>query len=436
MPATAPPPAAPPTAAPKSAPASAPSPAPKAAGPAPSKEAPEAEWLTEVGEDLQDLDEGKPQRVRAPKDDQAPPKPEDDAPPAPEKPKPGEKAPTAAPVEDETKGMGLPQVRKAFNELKKKVASDYEPEVTRLRAQVAELEQRQPVDVKPFEEKLTTAQKRIADQEAVIRFLKYQESEDFKANYQKPYEDAWKNALNDLAEMDIELVEGGTRKPTENDLIRLASMRLGEARAEANRMFGDSADDVMSHVRTVRDLYGKQQAALENEKKNAAKIAEEHKQTSSRAAAERDTAWETGNKQLSAKFPKWFAKDAEDAEGNALLDKGFAISDMLFATGQMTPERISMLPKSFQDDIAANNGRLSPKKQVELHTLIRNKAAGFDRLARRVKTLATELEEARKTIAEYEASAPPGGGSAPTGGSVTGDYLDEANAELDKLDKR
>lgn len=431
-PVAAPPAPAAPAAAPKAAPAPSPLPAPKPAAPAPAKEAPEAEWLTEVGEDLQDLDEGKPQRVRPPKDE-TPPK-EDDAPPALGKPKPGEKAPVAAPAEDETKGMGLPQVRKAFNELKKKVASDYEPEVTRLRAQVAELEQRQPVDIKPFEEKLTTAQKRIADQEAVIRFLKYQESEDFKTNYQKPYEDAWKNALNDLAEMDIELAEGGTRKPTENDLIRLASMRLGEARAEANRMFGDSADDVMSHVRTVRDLYQKQQTALDNEKKNAAKIAEEHKQTSSRAAAERDAAWETGNAQLAAKFPKWFAKDAEDAEGNALLDKGFAVSDMLFATGQMTPERIALLPKSFQDDIKAN-GRLSPKKQVELHTLIRNKAAGFDRLARRVKSLSAELEEARKTISEYEASEPPGGGSAPTGGSVTGDYLEEANAELDKLDK-
>jgi hypothetical protein len=398
--------------------------------------------LDEVGSDLEAMDRGEtpPERgAFVPKPKEKPEEKADDALPQdvvpPEKPKDKPKSADAQPA-PEAQTLKLPELRKAYDGLKKRVASELEPEVTRLRSQVAELEKRAPVDTKPFEEKVTAAEKRIADQEAVIRFLDYQQSAEFQEKYSKPYAEAWQKALGDLAEFEVEQADGTTRKPSENDLISLAGMSLGEARKRANAMFGDSADDVMWHVREVRRLADAQHNALQQAKTNAAKMAEDNKTRSVESAKARNAAWQTQNQSLAEKYPKWFAPDAEDSEGSALLKKGFAIADLVFAAGSPIDEATKqLLPKSFVADLEANKGRLSPEAQIRLHTLIRNKAAGFDRLARQVKSLSTQLEEANQKLAAYEETEPPTGGDSPTGGGVVGDYLEDSNAELDKLDK-
>ena len=419
----------------------APTPAAPAPSPAPRQtEAPESEWLEEAGADLEAMDRGEavPDRGAYVPPKKPEKKPDDDAPPVPDpkvvkKPDEKPKPPEAAAPDD--KNLKLPELRKAYDTSKKKVA-ELEPEVTRLRAQVAELEKRAPADVKPFEEKLTTAQKRIADQEALIQYLNYEKSQDFTDKYATPYREAWGKALTDLAEFEVELSDGQTRKGTQHDLMRLAGMTLGEARKEANRMFGDSADDVMFHVREVRRLADAQDKALKDAQTNATKFADENKTRAAEQSRLREQNWQTNNQSLAEKYPKWFAPDPEDTEGNSLLKKGFAVADLLFAPTTLDDAARQLLPKSFLTDLEANKGRLSPGAETKLHAMIRNKAAGFDRLALRVKSLSKELEEANAKLSQYEESEPPTGGGAPAGGAAVGDFLDDANAEIDKLDKR
>jgi len=430
-------PAAPPAAAPAAPTPAAPSPSPALRQP----EVPESEWLDEVGTDLEAMDRGEavPERGAYVPPEKREKKPADDAPPQPDpkvvkKPdapfKPEDKAPI-----DEAK-MTVPQLRKNRDELKARIAKELEPEIQKLRTQVSELEKRAPADVKPFEEKLTTAQKRIADQEALIQYLNYEKSQDFTDKYATPYREAWGKALTDLAEFEVELSDGQTRKGTQHDLMRLAGMTLGEARKEANRMFGDSADDVMFHVREVRRLADAQDKALKDAQTNATKFADENKTRAAEQSRLREQNWQTNNQSLAEKYPKWFAPDPEDTEGNSLLKKGFAVADLLFAPTTLDDAARQLLPKSFLTDLEANKGRLSPGAETKLHAMIRNKAAGFDRLALRVKSLSKELEEANAKLAQYEQSEPGTGGDAPTGGGPGGDYQAEYEAEIDKLDKR
>lgn len=363
--------------------------------------------------------------------------PQDDKPPAKEKPetppKPAVKPQSPAP--EDIKNLKVPEVRKNYEALLKRVSSELEPEVTRLRSEVAELKQRAPVDTKPYEEKVTAAEKRIADQEALIRFLDYEKSAEFNDNYATPYRNKWNEALENLSQYKVEMPDGSTRPATEKDLIALGQMDLGDRRKAANAMFGDSADDVMAEVRDVVKLAKAQENALHQAKINAAKFAEENKVKSAESARARDANWQTQNDSLAQKYPKWFAPDAEDSEGSTLLKKGFAIADLVFSAKPPDEATKQLLPKSFLADLEANKGRLSPEGQTRLHALIRNKAAGFDRLARQVKSLSTQLEEANKKLAAYEDTEPPTGGDSPAGGGVVGDYLEDSNAELDKLDK-
>jgi len=435
MPAAAP--AAPPAAAP-----AAPAPAAPAAPPAPRQpEAPESEWLEEAGADLDAMDRGEavPERGAYVPPKKPEKKPDDDVPPQPDPkvvkkpdapPKPEDKAPI-----DEAK-MTVPQLRKNRDELKARIAKELEPEIQKLRTQVSELEKKAPADVKPFEEKLATAQKRIADQEALIQHLAYERSAEFNDNYAKPYQERWAEAVRNMAEYKVEMPDGSTRQASEKDLVALGQMSLGDRRNAANAMFGDSADDVMAEVRDVVKLSQAQENALQQHAQKAAKFAEESKTKAAEQSRLREQNWQTNNQSLAEKYPKWFAPDPEDTEGNSLLKKGFAVADLLFAPTTLDDAARQLLPKSFLTDLEANKGRLSPEAQTKLDAMIRNKAAGFDRLSLRVKSLSKELEEANAKLAQYEESEPGTGGDAPTGGGPVGDYQAEYEAEIDKLDKR
>jgi len=436
--------ASPPAAAPASpaAPAVAPAPATPATHVQPPGEQPESAWLSEVGADIEEFDrtgnqpQNRPRQGAAPKPAAPPPDDDLEVPAPPEKPaaaaRPGEQ-PVPPAAEDETR-LPAPQLRKAHAELKKKVNTEYEPELQRLRAQVKQLEERPAAEPEETKTRLTELQKRVEEQEAHIRFVDYQNSEDYLKNYWQPYQDAWNEALSDLNELEVENRFGTRRPATQADINHLASLKLGERRNAANAMFGDSADDVMAHVRKILDLSQKQSKALADNKANSAKLAQERQNQALDQNKQRIATWERQNSSLATKYPDWFAKNAQDPTGSTLLDKGFLLADLLF--GEVKEPQWGLLPKSFQDDLRANGGKLSPEGRIRLHAVLRNKAAAFDRIAYQLKEVKAELAEAKKALSEYEDSEPPVGGSAPRrAGAPAVGSVDEANAELEALDR-
>ena len=100
--------------------------------------------------------------------------------------------------------------------------------------------------------------------------------------------------------------------------------------------------------------------------------------------------WTEYNKAITERFPEMFGPKEGDADGNALLEKGFQQADRLFAP-------------------AADAKPQTTEERIQFHALLRNKIANHDRLAKRLRTVQAELEEAKKALGEYEQSAPPAG---------------------------
>lgn len=383
----------------------------------------------DIDKELASLDDSAPPSKPA-----SPPKPA--AQPA-EKPKAATQPEQPQKPEEPVRPVKAADLRGAYETLKKKVKDEYEPELSKLRNRVQELESRKPEDnsqlVKDFED----AKKRRDELESEMRFQNYRKSSEFQQKYAKPYEDAWKKAIAELSELTVTDDQGNTRAATTADLVQLANMPLGEARRQARVMFGEAADDVMAHRRTIRELSEAQEKALEDAKSMSAE--REKKLTSERQIQHQQTLqlWKKANEDLAKKYPNWFSTVEGDAEGNTLLNKGFALADLRFVGAKdLSAEQIEMLPERFKNAIKANDGMLPVQDRVALDALLRNKIASHSRLALNLKRAKDRIKELETSLAQYESSEPPAGKGGSGGGGRQLTPLEDAEAELDAIDRK
>ena len=413
-------PAAPPPAPAKSAPAPAASPAAPPAAPASDNA---AEWASEQFAELDALDAGQsdaPNPAAKPAD-----KPPGDVKP-PEGAKPGDKPPGDAPPAEPPTPVKAKELREAYEALKKETRETLRPALQKAEARIKELESAKPQDLTPLQEKLAATEKRNAELESHIQFVDYEKSTEFKTKYQQPYLEAWQRAIGDFSQLTVRVPTGendadgnptfASRRATDKDLLSLANMPLSEMDAAAEEMFGRSAARVIRHVEKIRELSEAQDKALTDARTNADKRAETQKLQSTAQVQAKQKLWKESNEQLAAKYPDWFAPVEGDTEGNALLEKGFALADRMFAP---TPETA---PKT-------------PEETVRLHAVLRNRIANHDRLALGRKRDKARIKELEASLAEYEKSDPNGGlRGGGGGGGGTADPIAEAEAEIDKLD--
>lgn len=354
-----------------------------------------------------------------------PPKPEKKEEPAKTeepKPKPGEKPalkPGEKPAEpgQDTEPKGLPALRRAYEETKSKL-KELEPQAQKaaaLEAKLKELETAGTPELATLQERLKSAEARRDELEKEIHFVDYSKSKEFKEKFEQPYIDAWADAQADLAEFTVELADGNTRKATTDDLLRLANMTKAQARVEANKMFGDFADDVLAHRNKLVDLSRAQTKALTD----ARAVADERAKTiaSQREQNQKQTLklWSETNDAVAKKYPAMFSKQEGDEDGNSMLEKGLKFADKLFSPSE-------------------DNKFTSQDEAIRAHAIMRHKIANHDRLALWLKKARTEIETLKKVVADYEASEPNGGtGGAPRRGAAS--ELDDAMAELDRLDQ-
>jgi len=444
----APPPAAP-VSAPAPAPARAPAPAPKApaAAPAPKPAAapkipdkqPPADYMAEYENELDSLDD-RDKAPRAPHKPAAkpgdkpvvePPKVDDNAPPVEEEQTPADEdgqapAAVADPNLDAPEPVKIVDLRNGFRALKKQIKEQYKPEVAKLQSRVKELEEGSGA-TKELSAKMEQIQKRNKELEDQITFVDYSHSEEFQTKFVKPYNDAYFRAVADFGQLRVRVPAGrdpetGEEKVTfrpadDKDLIKLANMSLAEMDEEAEAMFGRSAPRVIRHVEKVRELAIAQQEALDNASKNAETRRTENENRLKLNSTKGKEMFDAETKRLTEKYPRFFAKDDADPEGNELLEKGLTMAKRIF---MKTPE----------------NAPKTAEEAVRLHALAFNKIANHDRLARKFKQARARIAELEKTLKEFEDSEPTGGraGEHGRGGGPTNPIAD-ANAELDALDK-
>lgn len=417
-----------------------------------------AEFMADVMGDFADMDAGKPPPAKA------------------EKPKPSAqgKKQSAKPIEktkqerveepekkteesekpsseksEETKPEGgksyMRTLGEKYDNLKKEVEQTYKPELQKLRAKIQEYETKKPEDAAPLLERVKQLESRNQQLEKHIEYVDYTKSKDFESNYEKPYAQAWTEAVAEFQELKVREPAGEdesgepvfkSRPATKDDLIRLGSMTLSDMDEAAQRMFGPSASRAINHIQNLRKLLLSRNNALENARQRAGEFksrqeAEMHSRTETLAKA-----WQETDKELREQYPRAFvAEDGNEAD-KAAHTKGFALADLLFiGSDGLTPEQVEALPEHFRN-IVKSKKPLTEQDRVKLHAIARVKMANHDRQLARVRAYQERISELEASLAEYEKSEPDASKAGGKGDkSVSKDWLETAEDELRALDK-
>lgn len=338
-------------------------------------------------------------------------------------PKPGEKAGEKAgevtpPEEAEPKSV--PELRTAYKKVKD-ARQEIQGKLTAAEARIKELESGAGAggaEIKPLQDQLEALKKRNAQLEEQIEYTDFAQSDKFKKEYAEPYAKAWAKAIAEITQLTItyqnEEGQNVSRKATDKDLLALANAPLDQIDELAEAWFGRSAARVIRHVEKVRDLADAQNSALEEARTKSGERLKERGETNKAFASKVHAAYEGAKADLAKRFPKWFAHDETDKEGNALWDKGLAYNESVFAS----------------------NGKLTPEQKATRLAVVQFKAANHDRLARRLKIAMKDLADAQAALAEYEKSGDPGKAGERGGGGGSATFLEDANKELEALDKK
>lgn len=278
-----------------------------------------------------------------------------------------------------------------------KLVESYKQTNTRLQQEIAELRSAQKPGELPKEhqERVASIEARNKELEDEIRHVNYSKSKEFQEKYQQPYEEAWTNAIADLKELVITNEDGSSRGATAQDLIALSNMPLGQARATAKAWFGDSADDVMSHRRTIRDLSDKQTKALDESKRfggerdqqRTAEMQAKHKARSEETAK----VWNAINEETVAKY-EYLRPVEGETERNEKLEKAKAFVD-----------------ETLKRSINSAKTQQERDEILRSHSAVRNRAIGFSTLKHENKALKSELETLKKALEEFQHSEPTNG---------------------------
>lgn len=325
---------------------------------------------------------------------------------APEKPaeKPAEKPVEKAPEKPAEKvPVSAPELRKAYETVKAENAKlKKDAEIFKTAKPVEDPEKKQ------LAEKLTAAEKRLAQMDETIRFTNYEKSDEYKAKYLQPFHDAFiagrkKVASLDVVERSQEIEDPNTGEKTlkvtqkgrpanEADFDQLTAIPDDrQARQFAKQMFGEDFAIAMQHREKVLELNDTRQKALDEYQKTGAEREKQHAELTTKQRTELNSIWEQSIKSAVEKYPSWFAPTEGDEEGNALLEKGFSMADRAFG----------------------DTSKMPPQELVKLHAMIRNRAAAFGRQVLVGRRLTARIAELEAKIKGLEESAPGGGDGGP-----------------------
>lgn len=301
-----------------------------------------------------------------------------------------------------------------------------EHKAARLKAETEAAELRKtmlaPEKAKELQTKVEQYEKRAKELEDHIAFVDYKKSQEFHDKYQKPYDEAWAKHMGELGELMVTDTNGQSHPLSPADLLELVNSPLQKARDMAEEKFGSFANDVMDARKEIRSLFESQQKALtEAEKMGADRIKQFQEQSKAQQEAmhkEIATIWQESNKAVTEdpNYGKFFKPVEGDEEGNTRLQKGYEMADRAFSVNPNTPG-------------------LTPDQRsevVRLHSAIRNRAAGFGRLAYQNQQLETKIATLTEELNKYKGTEPGAGTPKTTEQNVATSARDSVFAELRK----
>lgn len=274
-------------------------------------------------------------------------------------------------------------------------------------------------EVAKLKEIHAAAEKRIAELSDIVRFKAFEESPEYKDQFEKPYIDSFANARSKVASLRVmERLDPETgevrqaRRPaTAEDFDNLFRITDDSDAGEmAEKLFGPNAATVMYHREKVLEANQSRLTALEKFRKEGGEIekqrTEKWQATQKQISEDAGKAW---NKHVNAvladeKQKPLFTKTEGDTEGNELLDKGYEeVREAFKVMNAMDP-------------------RLSPEqrdKVIAAHAEVFNKAAAFNRVSYLLARAQKELKAKAAALKAIEDSAPtPGNGQGRTNAPI------------------
>lgn len=242
------------------------------------------------------------------------------------------------------------------------------------------------------------AQQQIEKLTEVLRYNAYEQTDEYKEKYQKPYVNAYN--LGRTKTSTLRVVERTNDEGTVTQQPRAATpgdfdaiMRISDdadAAERAEQLFGAAGKIVLYHRERVQEHAQQANDAIGEFRKTGSERHKEAEQQRALRNAYQAQQWQaTANRfhELNAEaekmYPQWFGEVEGDEAGNEALRKGKQFADMAF----------------------------SDPSNVEAHSAARMRAAAFDRLVLQLSQSRTKISELEKELASLK-GAEPGGGTA------------------------
>jgi hypothetical protein len=264
-------------------------------------------------------------------------------------------------------------------------------------------------------QRMEQIQKRNDELENHIRFTNYEQSTEFKAKYQDPYESRLADAITELSQIPVTGIDGNVRAATQDDLFELINLDPVKRLAVAKEKFGDLAQEVIDHAKDVRNLLITRNKALDEAKVKGKERETQQSELMTRQmkafegkvrewyyAAEAE--W---NKDPDAKLFDTITREdgkeltPEETEHNKLVEKGKALSAW-----------VSKHPKDAK----------TPEEAAEIvrkQYAILKRAIHFAPLRRLYKAVVKERDALKKENDQYRGTTPTTAGRITNGHAAT-----------------
>jgi hypothetical protein len=304
-------------------------------------------------------------------------------------------------------------------------ATKLETENLQLKTRIQELEKR-PTDFKGSDEFKNLSKERddfrgrYDESQKELRFTNYTRTQEYKEKFETPFVNAYAAGQAKAKALKVPEIKSETddsvlqaaRQGAESDFDQLMQIVDDDVAAEfAQKRFGAKAPLMLYHREKVVELNGARLNAIEKWRQEGESREIKMREDAEKSSEAMQQAYETENKTAADKYPQWFKPVEGDTKGNQLLEQGFALADLAFNQAEMA--------------------KLTPQERIRVWSGIRNKAAGFDRLAMQLREAKKLLEEANTKIKGFEESEPGEGAGShrQAGGALQGMAAVDARIE-------
>lgn len=295
--------------------------------------------------------------------------------PKPEEKKPEPKKEDVKPA-DKLERQAPKELREALKKANTEVKAKAD-QVATLESKIKEYESRGQ-DTTALTERLAQREKELDTIRGELSLLKFEASDDWKKQYETPFNMAANMAQQDVTQLVVTDAEGNQRQANWDDFVGLYNMPKGKAYERATEMFGPAAQLVTQHLTELKRLDFMGQQAKEQERKG---WADRVKSEQARAVQEREAVmamWARVNDDL-GKRVKDYADTPDDTESADLRKEGYALFDAE--------------PKTLQDRVVR-----------DAH--VRHRVAAFSVLKLQNARLSEKVATLEKELAAFKDSKP------------------------------